>query len=90
MSDPLHEMSIFARVVSAGSLIRDIQQFQHSLNRSVLAVGAVQNDERGIDFSRIGHQFGQIGLGVVAPHIVFGFVQCLIDLFSALQGSIYQ
>ena len=69
----------------ARSLVGNPQQVQQALHGSVLAIGAVQDDQGRIDAVGIGHQARQIGLGIVAHDIVFLLVQGLENLIAAAQ-----
>ena len=71
-----------------GPLVGDVQQVEQTLDGAVFAVRPVQDDQRGVDAGGVGHEPGQIALGVVAQNGVFIRVQGLEDLGPAVQRDL--
>ena len=69
----------------SGSLIGNVQQFEQTLNSSIFAIWSVQDDQRKVDLAGVLDQPGQIGLRIVLQDIVFIFVECFVDLLTAVQ-----
>ena len=70
------------------TLVGDVQQIQQSLDRPVFAVRPVQDDQCAVDPAGIGHQPGDVGLGVVGQDVVPVLVQCVVDLLTAVEGDL--
>ena len=68
-------------------LIGYIEKIQKTLNRTVLAIRPVEDDEGSINPMGIGHEASQICFGIIVHNVVFVLVQGFVNLFSAVDGN---
>ena len=68
-----------------GALVGDLQEVQETLHGAVFPAPAVHDDEGRVQFPGVVHQALQVRQGIVAPDVVFVFVEGLIDLGAAFQ-----